>query len=79
MVDSWTIFTAVWPAILTLIIAEFFKQVPYSRIRILLPLVCGVIPGLSIIIAAIAIRNDEPLVTRDRHFPAFNGLEIIQY
>lgn len=31
------------------------------------------------LIAAIAIRHDEPLVTRDRHFSAVEGLEIITY
>lgn len=31
------------------------------------------------LIAAIAIRNDEPLVTRDRHFSEIDGLEIISY
>jgi predicted nucleic acid-binding protein len=31
------------------------------------------------LIAAIALRNDEPLVTRDRHFSAVDGLDIISY
>lgn len=31
------------------------------------------------LIAAIAIRNKEPLVTRDRHFSAIDGLEVIAY
>lgn len=31
------------------------------------------------LIAAIALRHDEPLVTRDRHFSAIDGLEIIPY
>jgi predicted nucleic acid-binding protein len=31
------------------------------------------------LIAAIAIRHDEPLVTRDRHFSGIDGLEIISY
>lgn len=31
------------------------------------------------LIAAIAIRHDEPLVTRDRHFSAIEGLELIFY
>jgi len=31
------------------------------------------------LIAAIALRHDEPLVTRDRHFSAIEGLEIISY
>jgi tRNA(fMet)-specific endonuclease VapC len=31
------------------------------------------------LIAAIAIRHDEPLVTRDRHFSAIDRLEIIPY
>jgi predicted nucleic acid-binding protein len=31
------------------------------------------------LIAAIAIRHDEPLVTRDRHFSAIGQLEIISY
>ena len=31
------------------------------------------------LIAAIALRHDEPLVTRDRHFSAIDGLEIISY
>ena len=29
--------------------------------------------------AAIALRHDEPLVTRDRHFSSVTGLEIITY
>ena len=31
------------------------------------------------LIAAIAIRHDEPLVTRDQHFAAVEGLELISY
>jgi len=31
------------------------------------------------LIAAIALRHDEPLVTRDRHFSSIDGLEIITY
>jgi len=31
------------------------------------------------LIAAIALRHDEPLVTRDRHFSAIDGLELISY
>ena len=31
------------------------------------------------LIAAIALRHDEPLVTRDRHFSAIEGLELIWY
>lgn len=31
------------------------------------------------LIAAIALRHDEPLVTRDRHFSMIEGLEIIPY
>ncbi len=31
------------------------------------------------LIAAIALRHDEPLVTRDRHFSAVDGLELISY
>lgn len=31
------------------------------------------------LIAAIALRNNEPLVTRDRNFSAIDGLEIISY
>jgi predicted nucleic acid-binding protein len=31
------------------------------------------------LIAAIALRHDEPLVTRDRHFAAVDGLELIPY
>lgn len=31
------------------------------------------------LIAAVALRNDEPLVTRDRHFAEIDGLEIIPY
>ena len=37
------------------------------------------ISGFDELIAAIAIRHDEPLVTRDRHFSAIEGLEIIPY
>ncbi|MDD1687256.1 type II toxin-antitoxin system VapC family toxin [Methanoregula sp.] len=31
------------------------------------------------LIAAIALRHDEPLVTRDRHFSVVEGLEVISY
>lgn len=31
------------------------------------------------LIAAIALRHNEPLVTRDRHFSAVDGLELISY
>nr|WP_320162758.1 type II toxin-antitoxin system VapC family toxin [uncultured Methanoregula sp.] len=31
------------------------------------------------LIAAIALHHDEPLVTRDRHFSAIDGLELISY
>jgi predicted nucleic acid-binding protein len=31
------------------------------------------------LIAAIALRHDEPLVTRDRHFALVEGLELISY
>lgn len=31
------------------------------------------------LIAAIALRHDEPLVTRDRHFSEIDGLELISY
>jgi tRNA(fMet)-specific endonuclease VapC len=31
------------------------------------------------LIAAIAIRHDEPLVTRDRHFSEIEGLEVLTY
>jgi predicted nucleic acid-binding protein len=31
------------------------------------------------LIAAIAIRNDEPLVTRDRHFSGIDRPEIVPY
>jgi predicted nucleic acid-binding protein len=31
------------------------------------------------LIAAIAPRNNEPLVTRDQHFKAIEGLELIAY
>ena len=31
------------------------------------------------LIAAIALRHDEPLVTRDQHFAAVEGLELIPY
>ncbi|MCK9581322.1 MAG: type II toxin-antitoxin system VapC family toxin [Methanoregula sp.] len=31
------------------------------------------------LIASIALRHDEPLVTRDRHFSTIDGLEIISY
>jgi len=31
------------------------------------------------LIAAIAIRNNEPLLTRDRHFSAIDGLDVISY
>jgi hypothetical protein len=50
MFDIYTILLAVWFAIIALIITEIFVQVPYPRIRILLPLVCGVLLGLFIII-----------------------------
>jgi predicted nucleic acid-binding protein len=31
------------------------------------------------LIAAIALRNNEPLVTRDQHFRTIDGLDIIAY
>ncbi|MDD1690173.1 MAG: type II toxin-antitoxin system VapC family toxin [Methanoregula sp.] len=31
------------------------------------------------LIAAIALRHDEPLVTRDRHFSIIDGLDIVSY
>ena len=31
------------------------------------------------LIASIALRHHEPLVTRDRHFSAVEGLELISY
>jgi len=31
------------------------------------------------LIAAIALRHDEPLVTRDRHFSIIEGLDIVSY
>lgn len=31
------------------------------------------------LIAAIALRNNEPLVTRDQHFGAIEGLDLIAY
>ena len=31
------------------------------------------------LIAAIALRHDEPLVTRDRHYAAIEGLELVSY
>jgi tRNA(fMet)-specific endonuclease VapC len=31
------------------------------------------------LIAAIALCHDEPLVTRDRHFAAIDGLELVPY
>jgi predicted nucleic acid-binding protein len=31
------------------------------------------------LVAAIALRHDEPLVTRDRHFALVEGLELISY
>lgn len=31
------------------------------------------------LIAAIALRNNEALVTRDRHFSEIDGLEIVSY
>jgi predicted nucleic acid-binding protein len=31
------------------------------------------------LIAAIALRHDEPLVTRDQHFAAVDGLELMSY
>jgi predicted nucleic acid-binding protein len=37
------------------------------------------ISTLDELIAAIAISNREPLVTRDRHFSEIEGLEIISY
>ncbi len=55
MFDIQTLLTAVWFAIITLIIAEIVTRVPYPRIRILLPLVFGVLLGLFILI-------DNPLL-----------------
>ena len=37
------------------------------------------ISTLDELIAAIAIRHDEPLVTRNQHFAAVEGLAIIPY
>lgn len=37
------------------------------------------ISTLDELIAAIAIRHDEPLLTRDQHFSEVDGLEIIAY
>ena len=31
------------------------------------------------LIAAIALRHHEPLITRDRHYNEINGLELISY
>jgi hypothetical protein len=44
-----TIVTAVWFAIIALILANLIRQVPNPRIRIILPFVCGVLLGLVII------------------------------
>jgi tRNA(fMet)-specific endonuclease VapC len=37
------------------------------------------ISTLDELIAAVALRHDEPLLTRDRHFSEIDGLEIISY
>jgi hypothetical protein len=50
MFDIFTILIAVWFAIITLIIAEILKEIPFPRIRIILPLVCGVLLGFFILI-----------------------------
>jgi hypothetical protein len=50
MFDIFTILIAVWFAIITLIIAEILKEVPFPRIRIILPLVCGILLGFFILI-----------------------------
>ena len=50
MFDIFTVLIAVWFAIITLIIAEILKEVPFSRIRIVLPLVCGILLGFFILI-----------------------------
>lgn len=39
----------------------------------------GRISSFDELIAAIALRHDEPLVTRDTHFSAIRGLTVLPY
>jgi hypothetical protein len=50
MFDIPTLLTAMWFAIIALILAQIFALIPYPRIRILLPLVSGILLGLVIFI-----------------------------
>lgn len=51
MLDIPTLLTAMWFAIIALILAQIFTLIPYPRIRILLPLVSGILLGLVIFIS----------------------------
>ena len=55
------------------------SAVIYARIAYTLSGTGRRISSFDELIASIAIRHDEPLVTRDRHFYAVDGLDIISY
>ncbi|MDO9034084.1 MAG: type II toxin-antitoxin system VapC family toxin [Methanoregula sp.] len=55
------------------------SAVVYARIAHTLSGTASHISTSNELIAAIAIRNNEPLVTRDQHFSAIEGLDIIAY
>jgi hypothetical protein len=50
MLDILTVLVAVWFAILALILSDILNHVPYPRIRIILPLVCGIVLALFILV-----------------------------
>jgi|WetSurMetagenome_2_1015567.scaffolds.fasta_scaffold178657_1 hypothetical protein len=49
MFDILTVLIAVWFAILALILTNILNHVPYPRIRIILPLVCGIVLALYVL------------------------------
>ena len=55
------------------------SSVIYADIASSLSMAGKRISTMDELIAAIAIRHDEPLVTRDRHFSEIDGLEIVSY
>ena len=55
------------------------SAVVYARIAHTLSGTASRISTSNELIAAIAIRNNEPLVTRDQHFRSIDGLELIAY
>ena len=55
------------------------SAVVYARIAHTLSGTGRHISSFDELIAAIALRNNEPLVTRDQHFRTIDGLDIIAY